>query len=212
LRTGNLACPTVDLLPRGKKITVAAVIPLHTPRTGIPRNSGPAWTGIPARLAPELWPGINRNTHTFRSIADSEYVEGICFITSKGEEIANYPKQHAANLTTKHQNTSKLFKPMARVFKNMRTRMISDQLIDAGIAPSYFIEGLLYNMPEGKFASTYQHCVVSLLNWYRQEAAKRNLVCANEQHYLLRDGHHTCWPQSNCDTFVDAAVRLWDEW
>ncbi len=26
------------------------------------RNGGPAWTGIPARLAPEPWPGINRNT------------------------------------------------------------------------------------------------------------------------------------------------------
>jgi len=64
-RTGNLACPTVDLLPSGKKITVAAVIPLHTPRPGILRNGGPAWTGIAARLAPELWPGINRNTQAF---------------------------------------------------------------------------------------------------------------------------------------------------
>jgi hypothetical protein len=40
------------------------VIPPHTPRPGILRNGGPAWTGIPARLAPELWPGISRNTHT----------------------------------------------------------------------------------------------------------------------------------------------------
>jgi hypothetical protein len=39
------------------------VIPLHTPRPGIRRNGGPAWTGIAARLAPELWPGMDRNTH-----------------------------------------------------------------------------------------------------------------------------------------------------
>ncbi|MCC7330727.1 MAG: hypothetical protein IT484_11360 [Gammaproteobacteria bacterium] len=62
MRTGNLACPTVDLLACGKETTVAAVIPPHTPRPAILRNGGPAWTGILARLAPELWPGINRNT------------------------------------------------------------------------------------------------------------------------------------------------------
>ena len=49
-------------MPPGKSITIAAVIPLHSNRPGILRNGGPAWTGIPARHAPELWPGINRNT------------------------------------------------------------------------------------------------------------------------------------------------------
>jgi len=148
----------------------------------------------------------------FRSSNDSEYVEGICFWNGKGEQIANYPKRHSANLTTKHQNTSKWFKPMARVFKNMRSRMVDDGLIKSGIAPSYYIEGLLYNVPNGKLTSSYQDCVVNTLNWYRQEASKTDLVCANEQYYLLRDGHHTCWNQSNCDAFVEAAVKLWNEW
>ena len=58
-----------------------------------------------------------RRYFKFRSSNDSEYVEGICFWNGKGERIANYPKQHSANLTTKHQNTSKWLKPMARVFK-----------------------------------------------------------------------------------------------
>ena len=34
------------------------------------------------------------------------YVPGICFFTSTGTRIANYPKQHSANLTTKHQATN----------------------------------------------------------------------------------------------------------
>lgn len=148
----------------------------------------------------------------FRSTYESEHVEGICFWNGKGERIANYPKQHAANLTTKHQNTSKWFKPMVRVFKNMRSRMVADGLIESGLAPSYYIEGLIYNVPNGKLSSSYQDCVVNTLNWYRQEASKSDLVCANEQYYLLRDGHHTCWNQSNCDAFVEAAVRLWNVW
>jgi hypothetical protein len=153
-----------------------------------------------------------RRYFKFRSSSDSEYVEGICFWNGKGEQIANYPKQHSANLTTKHQNTSKWLKPMARVFKNMRSRMVGDGLIKAGVAPSYYIEGLLYNVPNEKLTSSYQNCVLNTLNWYRQEASKTDLVCANEQYYLLRDGYHTCWTQMNCDAFVEAAVKLWNEW
>lgn len=147
----------------------------------------------------------------FRSTSDSEYVEGICFFNAAGERIANYPKQHSANLTAKHQASSKWLKPIARVFKNMRSRMVEEGLIKAGIAPSYYIEGLLYNVPNERFTTSYQDCVVNTLNWYRQEASKTDLVCANEQYYLLRDGYHTCWRQAVCDAFIESAVKLWNE-
>lgn len=153
-----------------------------------------------------------RRYYKFQSASDSEYVEGICFFNSAGERIANYPKQHSANLTTKHQDTSRWLKPMARVFKNIRSRMVEDGLIESGIAPSYYIEGLLYNVPNAKLTSSHEDCVVNILNWYRQEASKGDLLCANEQYYLLRDGVHTCWPQANCDAFIEAAVELWNNW
>lgn len=153
-----------------------------------------------------------RRYFKFSSSNDSKYVEGICFWNGKGERIANYPKQHSANLTTKHQNTSTWLKPLARVFKNMRSRMVDDGLIKAGVAPSYYIEGLLYNVPNEKLTSSYQDCVANTLNWYLLEASKTDLVCANEQYYLLRDGQQTCWNQANCDAFIEAAVRLWNNW
>lgn len=153
-----------------------------------------------------------RRYFKFRSASDSEYVEGICFFNAAGERIANYPKQHSANLTTKHQGSSKWLKPMVRVLKNMRSRMVEDGLIKVGVAPSYYIEGLLYNVPNEKFTSSFEDCMVNILNWYRQHASKTDLVCANEQYYLLRDGFHTCWSQTDCDAFVEAAVDLWNEW
>ena len=152
-----------------------------------------------------------RRYFKFRSASDCEYVEGICFFNAAGERIANYPKQHSANLTAKHQASSKWLKAMARVFKNMRSRMVEDGLIKAGIAPSYYIEGLLYNVPSDKLTVSHQDCVVNTLNWYRQEASKTDLVCANEQYYLLRDGYHTCWRQAACDAFIEAAIKLWNE-
>ena len=60
----------------------------------------------------------------------------------------NYPKQHSDNLTQKHQETGQWLKPTIRIFKNMRTRMWQIGIIGDGVAPSYYIEGLLYNVPE----------------------------------------------------------------
>lgn len=148
----------------------------------------------------------------FHSPTDSEYVTGICFWNGKGERIENYPKQHAANLASKHQISFNRMKPTVRVFKNMRGRMVSDGLLKPGIAPSYFLEGLLYNVPNDKFTSSYQDRVANALNWYQHEASKSELVCASEQHYLLRDGYHTCWARANCDAFVRAAIDLWNDW
>ena len=153
-----------------------------------------------------------RRYWSFRSTLDSSYTEGICFFNATGERIQNYPKLHAAHLTAKHQSTENRLKPLARVFKNMRSLMIDVGLIEPGTAPSYYVEGLLYNVPNGLFAPRFGDSVVNVLNWYLQEAEKEDLVCANEQFYLLRDGCHTCWSPADCNAFITAAVRLWTEW
>ena len=75
-----------------------------------------------------------------------QYEQGICFFANS-DRIVNYPKQHSANCTGKHQRTNGWFKPTVRIFKNMRSRLVSTGAIPSGSAPSYFIEGLLYNVP-----------------------------------------------------------------
>ena len=94
----------------------------------------------------------------------------------------------------------------------MRSFMIDGGLIESGKAPSYYLEGLLYNVPDKLFATRYEDSVVSVLNWYRRNAAMDDLLCANEQFYLLRDGFHTSWSPADCNTFITAAVQLWNEW
>ena len=49
-----------------------------------------------------------RRYHKFLSMSDQVYDEGICFFNSAGECIANYPKQHSANCTAKHQATKEM--------------------------------------------------------------------------------------------------------
>ena len=148
----------------------------------------------------------------FRTWDDSSYVEGICFWNSAGQRIENYPRQHSENCTKKHQATNNWFKPTVRILKNMRNRMIDDGYLADGVAPSYFLEGMLYNVPLNKFASTYEDTVVNALNWLISEADRSKLVCANEQFYLLNEASPVTWRAQKMQTFLDAAVNFWKEW
>ncbi len=147
----------------------------------------------------------------FSGLVGLQFERGICFFMSSGERIVNYPKQHSANCTAKHQATNMWFKPMVRILKNMRGRLVDDGVIDQGCAPSYFLEGLLYSVPNDKFGKSYADTFVATMNWILQ-ADRSKFVCANEQYYLTRDSAAECWPCAQCDGFVDAAVRLWNNW
>ena len=147
----------------------------------------------------------------YSGLSGVQFKRGICFFDSGGNRIANYPKQHSANCTTKHQATNEWFKPMVRILKNMRSSLVDDGAIKAGSAPSYFLEGLLYNVPNDKFGNSYGDTFVSAVNWILQ-AERKDLVCANEQYYLVRDSAATCWPCNDCSAFLDAVAKLWNDW
>lgn len=139
------------------------------------------------------------------------YIPGICFFTPAGVRISNYPKLHSANLTGKHQATYLWFKPMVRILKNMRSRLTDRGVLPNGSAPSYFIEGLLHNVPNDKFGKSYGDSFVGAMNWIIS-SDRSNFVTPSGQHYLSRDGAAECWPCANCNAYIDAAVKLWNEW
>ncbi len=100
---------------------------------------------------------------------------------------------------------------MVRILKNMRQRLVDDGAIEDGTAPSYFLEGLLYNVPNNKFGKSYGDTFVAAMTWIL-ETQRNNLMCANEQYYLVRDSAAECWPCANCDVFINAGVGLWNNW
>ena len=84
-------------------------------------------------------------------------------------------------------------------------------MLEKGAAPSYYLEGLLYNVPSEFFKTSYQACFINGINWI-QKADKSKFVCANEQYYLLREGSPVTWREANCEAFLAAAIKLWNEW
>ncbi|MGB8543112.1 MAG: nucleotidyltransferase [Candidatus Acidiferrales bacterium] len=153
-----------------------------------------------------------RRYYKFKSIYDENHVTGMCFYLSDGTQVANYPNQHSQNLTTKHQATGNKFKPMIRIFKNLRSKVIEDGLIAEGTAPSYYIEGLLYNVPDDRFAGDYQDVTLNILKWLYDTPDRTEFVCANNQYYLLRDNSQTCWACADGANFINAAIKLWNKW
>ncbi|MGQ7937671.1 nucleotidyltransferase domain-containing protein [Paraburkholderia sp. D1E] len=142
---------------------------------------------------------------------DTLYDEGIIFWASDGAEIVNFPKQHSENCTTRHQNTNSRFKRMVRVCKNVRNRMIDDKYIANGVAPSYFLEGMLWNIPADKFVQSYEDSFVNTFNWVLN-ADKTKLACANDLYWLVRDNSNVCWSTANYDAYLAAVKKYWNEW
>ena len=153
-----------------------------------------------------------RRYYRFKGIYDESHVTGMCFFLADGTQVANYPNHHCENLTKKHQATSSKFKPTIRIFKNARSKMIDDGLIAKGSAPSYYIEGLLYNLPNEEFVGDSQDIFLNILKWLYKTQDRTEFVCANEQYYLLRDNSHTCWAVADGSNFINGVIKLWNDW
>jgi hypothetical protein len=101
------------------------------------------------------------------------------------------------------------FKSMVRVFKNMRNTMIEKGLLADGVAPSYFIEGMLTNAPNDKFTGDYQDMWVECFNWV-VPADETKFATASDLHWLIRENTSVCWPSADFHTFTAALKKYWE--
>ncbi len=153
----------------------------------------------------------HRKYSRYVSAIDTSFIQGVSFHKSDGTRVANYPKQHRENMTIKNQATNEWFKHIVRIFKNARQKLIEQGVIEAGMAPSYYLEGLLYNVPEDQFGTSYQDSMVKCTNWLFA-AERSKFVCANEQYKLLDGNTDVTWNTKNCDAYLNGLVGLWNGW
>jgi hypothetical protein len=132
------------------------------------------------------------------------------FYAADGTSIVNFPKEHSKDCTTKHQATHEWFKPTVRIFKNMRNRMIDKGMIQEGVAPSYYIEGMLWNVPTDQYGQNHESTVLNCLNWL-YKADKTKLLCAHQLRWLVRDGRPDSWPTANYDLFLKSVIKFWND-
>jgi hypothetical protein len=146
-----------------------------------------------------------------RPRSKADFIEGMTFwVPSESRWVINYPKLHYQNGVKKNQDTNEQYKPTVRMFKNARTYLVDRGVIPADLAPSYFLECLLYNVPDDKFGPNLQSTFLKVMAWLRKADFGR-FVCQNEQLPLFGSSPEQ-WSEDRAYRFLEAMVKLWNDW
>lgn len=141
----------------------------------------------------------------------NSFEEGVEFLTSQDKrQIVNYPKQHHDNGVKKNSNTGGLYKRTVRMFKNARNYLEDENMIGHGLAPSYFLECLLYNAPTSAFQNGFRDTYHSVVKWMNHADISK-AVCQNRQHRLFGPSSEQ-WSLKDAKNLANQFMILWTDW
>ena len=137
------------------------------------------------------------------------YNEGIAFYLSDERRwVVGFPQQHHGRGLKKQSATSNRFKRTIRMFKAARNRLVDEKVLNKDDAPSYFIECLLYNVPEGLFKPELAPTYTGIIKWLKS-ARFTDFQSQNGQVKLFGPGREQ-WTQKKARAFVKALQELWE--
>lgn len=153
----------------------------------------------------------HRKYMNYRPGQTEDYIEGMTFyVPSENRWVINYPKLHYDNGTKKNDRTNMQYKPVVRMFKNARSYMVERLMIPAGLSPSYFLECLLYNVPNTMYERSFQGSYCNIVNWLLK-ADLQTFLCQNEQLSLFGLEPEQ-WSISSARQLNHAFINLWNNW
>ena len=137
--------------------------------------------------------------------------EGVAFyLPGERRWVVSFPQQHHARGSRKERSTNMRFKRTIRMFKAARNRLVEKKMLTKDDAPSYFIECLLYNVPDNLFAPKLAPTYTGVLDWLK--TAKHNeFRCQNGQVPLFGTGREQ-WSVKKARAYLRALQDMWDTW
>ena len=161
----------------------------------------------PPRLAADVVVCIEYRKYT----SFDSFIEGIMFQNLQNKcWIVNYPKEHRKNGAAKNTATNNRYKRTVRMFKNARNHLVKAKIINQDLAPSYFLECLIYNAPDDMFKKDFQGTFYSIINWMYNNGFSK-AVCQDNQECLF--GHSTMqWSYEDAKTLSNNLTALWNDW
>lgn len=137
--------------------------------------------------------------------------DGIRFYAPRENRwIVNYPQLHYDKGAEKSRQTWDRFKGTVRMFKSARNHLVSNGRIRRDLAPSYFIECLVYNAPNWMFRTGFEDTYRDIVNWMTTNNLG-GLMCQNGEVSLFRDSPEQ-WAFEDAQAFVGALASLWSNW
>ena len=79
--------------------------------------------------------------------------------------VVSYPQQHHERGAGKEEAAGRRFKRTVQIFKSARNRLVDLKALTKEDALSYFIECLLYNVPDGLNAPKLVPTYAGILDW-----------------------------------------------
>jgi hypothetical protein len=139
---------------------------------------------------------------------DPEYIEGMIFKPLMSDEWwVNFPKEHYDNGGDKHDN----YRETVRMFKNARDYYNDNHFVSAS-APSYYIECLIYNVPDYILKRTdITDRFDETLAWLESDNRDYNSFDQVSEMEKLFGDENTQWSKSEAESFVSDMRTLWDE-
>ena len=140
-----------------------------------------------------------------------KHEDGLAFyLPDERRWVVSYPQRHHDRGLSKEQATGDRFKRSVRMFKAARNQLISRGALDPGVAPSYFIECLLYNVPDRLFRQDLTTTYVDILKWlgsaptrgFESQSGKMKLFGPREEQ----------WSPDRAQRFASALRLLWEGW
>jgi len=159
-----------------------------------------------------------RKYKSFSKANSQDYFSGIKFYsTNESRWVISYPKLHYHNGVNKNSQdrTNGNYKPVTRIFKNIKLYLVQKNIISKNLAPSYFIQCLLYNLPHNLFkGNSYQSILVQLLNGLVASTNNNQLkdyICQHRQLELFGKAKEQ-WNVNDAIAFIKVIIELYKNW
>jgi len=117
-----------------------------------------------------------------------------------------FPRLHESNAGKKDEQTDLNYKPTVRIFKNIMEALAKDDA-EVNITP-YFLQCLLYNVPNELFTGEYENIIWNALDWLNS-AVMDEFVCQNGCEYLFK-GKDPKWQIEKATDFIEKIVDFWN--
>ena len=137
--------------------------------------------------------------------------EGIGFyLPDERRWVVSYPQHHHQRGSKKELAANNRFKRTIRMFKAARNQLVDKGAFTKDDAPSYFIECLLYNVPDHLFEQKLAPMFLGILTWLKT-ARLNDFQCQNGLVPLFGPQPEQ-WSVKKARAFVKALQEMWDTW
>ena len=145
------------------------------------------------------------------TLSTSEKDESVMIYDSYiNKYVVTFPKLHCENLKIKDKLTNGAFIEMVRVFRNIRDILVDNEIIDVSFAPTYFLECLLYNVPNELYKGKLSSVLLKILNYF-MNCNLNKFVCAHER-FKMFGNNSDAWTIYKARSFINLMTQIWEEY